>query len=161
MSDTEQLSDEQRISQLEDKVGKNRTVIMIVALTLVVILSVSLTVLILKLMRADEPFVPRSVFEEQKAEVKALRDVVKKQQHVVEDLKLNYKQSQVSVFRNTLVEQEQSYQAYLATMKLGMFDLAKMVQGSRTWLELYKEKLDDGIALSKEREKRLQRLQTD
>ncbi len=161
MSEAEQLSDEQRISQLEDKVGKNRTVIMIVALTLVVILSVSLTVLILKLMRADEPYVPRSAFEEQKVEMKALQDVVKKQQHVIEDLKLTYKQSQVSVFRNTLVEQEQSYQEYLATMKLGMFDLAKMVQGSRTWLDLYKEKLDDGIALSKEREKRLLRLQAD
>lgn len=158
MSEIEQLSDEQRISLLENKVGKNRTVITIVALTMIVILSVSFTVVILKFLHVDEPYVPRSLFDEQRAEVEALQETLKEQQDIIKALNLVYKQSQVSVFRNTLVEQEQSYQEFLSTMKLGMFDLAKMVQGSRTWLEIYKEKLDDVAELSKEREERLMRL---
>lgn len=161
MSEAEQLSDEQRIGLLESKVGKNRTVITIVALTMIVILSVSLTVLILKFLHVDEPYVSRTLFDEQKIKVEELQEALKEQQYIIEDLNVAYKQSQASVFRNTLVEQEQSYQEFLSTMKLGMFDLAKMVQGSRTWLDLYKEKLDDSIDLSKEREKRLQRLKAD
>ncbi len=158
MSEVEPLSDEQRISVLEGKVGKNRTVITIVALTMVVILSVSFTVLILKLLRADEPYVPRSSFNEQSDIIQALSEEVKQQQLLIEHLTLSYSQSQAAAFQHNLVEQEQSYQEFLGALKLGMFDLAKMVQGSRTWLDVYNDKLDDAKNASIAREKALKRL---
>ncbi|CCK74663.1 MAG: hypothetical protein KBT75_16595 [Oleispira antarctica] len=158
MSEAEQLSDEQRLSLLEGKVGKNRTVITIVAITMVIILSVSFTVLLLKLLRADSPYVTTAAFEEQKVVIQTLRTELEKQKSKVSTLTLTYQQSEVATFQQTMIEQEQSYQAFFATLKLGMFDLAKMVQGSRTWLDVYNEKIDDAKYLSQQREKKLQRL---
>lgn len=158
MSEAEQLSDEQRLSLLEGKVGKNRTVITIVAITMVIILSVSFTVLLLKLLRADSPYVTMAAFEEQKVVIQTLRTELEKQKSKVSTLTLTYQQSEVATFQQTMIEQEQSYQAFFATLKLGMFDLAKMVQGSRTWLDVYNEKIDDAKYLSQQREKKLQLL---
>ncbi len=158
MSEIEPLTEEQRISVLEGKVGKNRTVITIVALTLIVILSVSFTILILKLLRADDGSVSTSRFEEQIVVIQALEDDIKQQQLLIEHLTLTYQKSQVATFQRTLIEQEQSYQAFLSTMKLGMYDLAKMVQGSRTWLDIYNEKIQNAQNLSAAREKELQRI---
>lgn len=158
MSDIEPLSDEQRISLLEKRVGKNRTVITVVALTMLVILSVSFTVLLLKLLRVDEPYASSSSFEEQKLIIQTLRTELEDQERAIESLSLTYKQSQAAMFQQTLIEQEQSYQEFLSTLKLGMFDLAKMVQGSRTWLDVYNDKIDGVQDLSELREKKLQRL---
>jgi len=158
MSDIEELSDEQRISLLENKVGKNRTVITIVALTLIIILSVSITVLILKVLHVDEPYTSRSDFEQQGLLILQLQTDVIEHKKTMAELTLTYEQSQVSVFQRNLIEQEQSYQSFLAALRLGMFDLAKMVQGSRTWLDVYNDKLDEAQRLSRQREKDLQRL---
>ena len=158
MSDIEELSDEQRISLLENKVGKNRTVITIVALTVIVILSVSITVLLLKLLHVDEPYVSRSSFEQQALLILELQTDIIKHKQLISTLTLTYEQSQVAAFQQNLIEQEQSYQGFLAALKVGMFDLAKMIQGSRTWLDVYNDKLDDASNLSRQREKNLQRL---
>lgn len=158
MSDIEQLSDEQRIGLLENKVGKNRTVITIVSLTLIVILSVSCTVLILKALHVDEPYVSYSNFEQQGLIILQLQADIIEHKKKISDLTLTYEKSQVSIFQQNLIEQEQSYQSFLATLKLGMFDLAKMVQGSRTWLDVYNDKLDEAQRLSSQREQNLQRL---
>lgn len=160
MSEVEELSDEQRISLLEGKVGKNRTFITIVALILIVILSVSLTVLILKLLRTDEPFVPISKFEEQTLVIQQLKTDIKDQQKLITALTLTYDKSQVAAFQKNLIEQEQSYQEFLAALRVGMYDLAKMVQGSRTWLDVYTETLEDAQDSSKQREKNLKRITT-
>lgn len=158
MSEAEQLSDEQRIALLENKVGKNRTVITIVSLTLIVILSVSFTVLILKALHVDEPYAPRSSYDQQELMIQELQVDIKEQKKLIAELTLSYEKSQVAAFQRNLIEQEQSYQSFLVALKLGMFDLAKMVQGSRTWLDVYNEKLDDAQASSRQREKNLQRL---
>jgi hypothetical protein len=84
MPETEQLSDEQRISILEGKVGKNRTVIIIVALTLIVVLSVSFTVLIIKLLHVDEPYVSRSKFDAQEVIIQTLQKEIKEQQKTLQ-----------------------------------------------------------------------------
>ena len=159
MSDEEQLSDEQRISLLEGNVGKNRTVITIVTLTMLVILSVSFTVLILKLLRVDDPGVSRASFDEQVVIIQAMQADLEKQKHTIASLSLSYQASQAATFQQTLIEQEQSYQEFLLALKLGMFDLAKMVHGSRTWLDVYNDKLNDAKNLSELREKNLKSLQ--
>ena len=158
MSEAEQLSDEQRLSLLEGKVGKNRTMITIVTITMVIILSVSLTVLMLKLLSVDAPYVSAAAFEEQKVMIQTLRTDLEKQKSKISALTLTYQQSEAATFQQTLIEQEQSYQEFLSTLKLGMYDLAKMIQGSRTWLDVYNEKIDEGKDLSKQREKNLRRL---
>jgi hypothetical protein len=109
MSDSEQLSDEQRISLLEGKVGKNRTVIIIVAVTMVIVLSVSFTMLILKLFHVDEPYVSRSSFDEQAAVIELMQMKIDKQASTIGTLSLTYQQSQVATFQQTMIEQEQSY----------------------------------------------------
>jgi hypothetical protein len=158
MSDSEQLSEEQRISLLEGKVGKNRTLIIIVAVIMVIVLSVSFTVLIIKLFNADEPYVLLSSFDEQTAMIDAMQMKIDKQASTIGTLSLTYQQSQVATFQQTMIEQEQSYQEFLSALKLGMFDLAKMVQGSRTWLDVYNDRLDDAKDLSVLREENLKRL---
>jgi hypothetical protein len=158
MSDSEQLSDEQRISLLEGKVGKNRTVIIIVAVIMVIVLSVSFTVLIIKLFNADEPYVLLSSFDEQIAVIDAMQMKIDKQASTIGTLSLTYQQSQVATFQQTMIEQERSYQEFLSALKMGMFDLAKMVQGSRTWLDVYNDKLDDAKDLSILREEKLKSL---
>jgi hypothetical protein len=158
MSDSEQLSEEQRISLLEGKVGKNRILIIIVAVIMVIVLSVSFTVLIIKMFNADEPYVVLSSFDEQTAIIDAMQMKIEKQASTIGTLSLTYQQSQVATFQQTMIEQEQSYQEFLSALKLGMFDLAKMVQGSRTWLDVYNDRLDDAKDLSMLREENLKKL---
>jgi hypothetical protein len=158
MSDSEQLSEEQRISLLEGKVGKNRILIIIVAVIMVIVLSVSFTVLIFKMLNADEPYVVLSSFDEQTAIIDAMQMKIEKQASTIGTLSLTYQQSQVATFQQTMIEQEQSYQEFLSALKMGMFDLAKMVQGSRTWLDVYNDRLDDAKDLSMLREENLKKL---
>jgi hypothetical protein len=158
MSDSEQLSDEQRISLLEGKVSKNRTVIIIVAVIMVIVLSVSFTVLIINLLDTDEPYVVLSSFDEQTAIIDAMQMKIDKQASKIGTLSLTYQQSQVATFQQTMIEQERSYQEFLSALKMGMFDLAKMVQGSRTWLDVYNDRLDDAKDLSILREENLKSL---
>lgn len=57
----------------------------------------------------------------------------------------------------TLVGQEQGFQEVVATLKLGMRDLAAMLPGSRSWLEQYNESLDQALKVSKARAGEVQR----
>ena len=158
MSETEELTDEQRLSLLEGKVGKNRTVIIVISILVVVILSVSLTLTLLSALGGDKNYSTQAAFEEQKVIIASLSAELEKQRSQLETLSLNYKQSEVATFQQTMIEQEQSYQEFLKTLKLGMYDLAKMIQGSRTWLDVYNDKIDDGLDASKQREKNLKRI---
>ncbi|MGK0250226.1 MAG: hypothetical protein ACI910_002995 [Oleispira sp.] len=158
MSESEELSDEQRISLLEGKVGKNRMLIIIVAITMVAVLSVSCTMLIINLLQVDEPYVSLSSFDEQSAIIELMQMDLEKQASTIGTLSLTYQQSQVAIFQQTMIEQEQSYQEFLSALKVGMFDLAKMIQGSRTWLDVYNDRLDDAKDLSMLREENLKSL---
>ena len=68
--------------------------------------------------------------------------------------------SQATTFKALMLEQEQSYQQHLNALKNGMTDLARMVPGSRTWLEIYDEKMNDALEKSKARMDKLSRMQT-
>jgi flagellar basal body-associated protein FliL len=158
MAEAEELSDEQRLSVVEGKVGKNRMMLIIVVITMVVVLSVSLTLSIINLFSDDEPYVLRSSFEEQQVTIQLLSTKLEQHSSSLGSLTLDYQQSDVATFQQTMIEQEQSYQEFLSALKMGMFDLAKMVQGSRTWLDVYNEQLDDAKDLSKLREENLRGL---
>ncbi len=79
MAEAEELSDEQRLSVVEGKVGKNRMMLIIVVITMVVVLSVSLTLSIINLFSDDEPYVLRSSFEEQQVTIQLLSTKLEKQ----------------------------------------------------------------------------------
>ncbi len=61
-----------------------------------------------------------------------------------------------SALRKLMIEQEQSNRQFLAALKQGMYDLSRMVKGSRTWYEVYKGDLDLVIADSKLRTESLE-----
>ena len=54
-----------------------------------------------------------------------------------------------------MVGQEASYQQFITALQQGMYDISRMVKGSRTWYEVYKEDLNLVIRDSKEREQQL------
>ena len=57
--------------------------------------------------------------------------------------------------RELMVEQEDSYQQFMVVLQQGMYDMSRMVPGSRTWYEVYKGDLDLVIEDSKKRHERL------
>lgn len=61
----------------------------------------------------------------------------------------------------TLVGQEQGFQEVVATLKVGMRDLAAMLPGSRSWLEQYNESLDQALKVSKARAGEVERWAAD
>ena len=47
-----------------------------------------------------------------------------------------------ATLRVMLAAQEQSYSDFIRSLQQGMYELSRMVRGSRTWYEVYKEDLD-------------------
>jgi len=154
-SELESLTEEQRIARLERKVGQNRLVLTLVALTIVVGLSVSITFAIIKILRVDEPYAKVREMEQQQEQLEVMEEQLADMQAKILVLEKSYELSSAADLKKTLAQQEQSYRTFLSTMKVGMVDLAKMVTGSRTWLDIYSDQLDDVIKASEAREKAL------
>jgi len=154
-SELESLTEEQRITRLERKVGQNRLLLSIVALVIVIGLSVSITIGIIKVLRVDEPYAKVRELEQQQEQLQQMMTNQEDMQERIALLEQNYQLSSAADIKATMVKQEQSYRQFLYGMKVGMVDLAKMVTGSRTWLEVYSEKIDEVIEGSEEREAEL------
>jgi len=154
-SELESLTEEQRITRLERKVGQNRLLLSIVALVIVIGLSVSITIGIIKVLRVDEPYAKVREVEQQQEQLQQMMTNLEDMQERIALLEQNYQLSSAADIKATMVKQEQSYRQFLYGMKVGMVDLAKMVTGSRTWLEVYSEKIDEVIEGSEEREAEL------
>ena len=154
-SELESLTEEQRITRLERKVGQNRLLLSIVALVIVIGLSVSITIGIIKVLRVDEPYAKVRELEQQQEQLQQMMANLEDMQERIVLLEQNYQLSSATDIKATMVKQEQSYRQFLYGMKVGMVDLAKMVTGSRTWLEVYSEKIDEVIEGSEEREAEL------
>lgn len=163
----EELSEEQRILMLEKSVTTNKVVLLILALTLIVAISVTLTTMIISSMSEDTSLGEQEAFIQMQQELVALKEQVADQQATLTKSEQSYanlkgllENSSAPTFQRILLQQEKSYQEYMKSMKSGMYDLAHMVPGSRTWLELYSEQLNTAISLSQQRERELKRLQT-
>jgi cell division protein FtsB len=154
-SELESLTEEQRITRLERKVGQNRLLLSIVTLVIVIGLSVSITIGIIKVLRVDEPYAKVRELEQQQEQLQQMMANLEDMQERIALLEQNYQLSSAADIKATMVKQEQSYRQFLYGMKVGMVDLAKMVTGSRTWLEVYSEKIDEVIEGSEEREAEL------
>lgn len=166
--ENDDLSEEQRISLLEKSVTTNKVVLLILALILIVAISVTLTVMIITGMSDEEaPLVGQEAFVQVQNDIIQLNQEITDQKIIISKLeKGNTKlkglleNSSAPTFQKVLLQQEKSYQSFIKSMKTGMYDLAHMVPGSRTWLELYNEQMNKAFQLSQQRERELKRLQT-
>ncbi|WP_421864383.1 hypothetical protein [Motiliproteus sp.] len=70
---------------------------------------------------------------------------------IMETVQLN----NFNTLRALMVEQEMSYQQFLVVLQQGMYDISRMVPGSRTWYEVYKGDLDIVIEDSEARSEKL------
>lgn len=56
-----------------------------------------------------------------------------------------------ATLRSSMIDQEINNMRFLEALQRGMYELSRMVRGSRTWYEVYKEELDLLIASSEAR----------
>lgn len=153
------LDDGQRLSLLERTVSLNRKVVILLLVVAVCGLSALSTFGIVSLLSDDIEYAT-------KAEVELIRGenaLLKMQIEAYEESLGQYQEilgsSDAGAFKAILLSQEQSYQQHLTALKQGMRDLAKMLPGSRTWLEMYDEQMDAALVQSELRIQQLMKVQ--
>jgi TolA-binding protein len=162
----EPLTEEQRISALESKVGINKLVLLVMALILIIVISVSITLFSINALSGDdEKTVSITMLAELETKISVLQEENSTQASQIQQLKKQFPllEEQVASSSNKklqaiVIAQEKSHQEFLDALRSGMYDLAHMVPGSRTWLDVYGEKIDLATAHSKSREKDLEKL---
>ncbi len=146
-----QLSPEERIAKLEK--GKTLSLILIIVLLVFSIVQFAgigyLMVSVSKDPKIEENTVQLAtldakLLELQKSQNKAEQIVL---QNEVLKTQMDKLLQQANVhnyakLRSTMVDQEISYLQFLEALQQGMYELSRMVRGSRTWYEVYKEELD-------------------
>jgi hypothetical protein len=167
-SEEEGMTEGQRLTMLEKTTSMNRIFLILLALLITISLSVTITMAIITAVGDDE--VPAAIT----AELDSLRQQVEllKQDNktlgtqlalLVDEmprLRTALNNGSAPMFQRLLIAQEESNQEFLRGVKEGMYDLARMVPGSRTWLELYNEKMDRALQFSQNRQRDLTRLKT-
>ena len=161
------LTPEQRLDALENKVGKNRIVLMSVALILIVTLSASITAFMMNYFGdvssdsgASKSSETIQALEGQ-AELLEQYDIrLAELSSQLKNLDSKIENSSNATIQRVLIEQEQAKQKFMDTVRSAIYDLAHMVPGSRSWLELYSEQLDEATVKSQQREQALEELQT-
>ncbi|MFT6028457.1 MAG: phage-related protein [Oleiphilaceae bacterium] len=162
----EPLTEKQRITALEVKVGGNKIILLSIAIFLIIAVSVTSTFFVVSIFAEDETVDDSEM-------VITLQEKVSELEKILEELKKATKtsRSELSLLKEKvsnssnlklqqiILEQEQANQTFLETLRSGMYDLAHMLPGSRTWLEVYGEKVDKATIYSKDREKALLSLQ--
>lgn len=160
LDDDDTLTEAQRLTALEETVSTNRLVLLIMAALAVIAVSAAVTLTIVNLIEPDIEHVDKKEFARLERELDILKDAAIDYEKQLTKARELLETSNSSTFKALMLEQEQSHQRYLETLKQGMRDLARMVPGSRTWLEIYNEQLDEVMAASQARAVRLSRIQT-
>jgi len=158
--DDEELSESQRLSMLESTVSTNRIGLLVMAIIAVIAVSVAVTVAVVNIMRPDVSYVEARDFARLKGDVDILKEAAISYEKSISKSRKIMDASSATALKTLMLEQEQSYQVHLNALKQGMHDLAKMVPGSRTWLDIYDEQMDTALAQSRARMKRLAEIQT-
>jgi hypothetical protein len=161
------LSEGQRLALLEKSVSLNRIVSLLVAVALIIAISVGLTILIFSGLNKGPVSDHGQQITRLELEISTLKNQMQTNQLKMEQMETTFalqsavlKNSSTATLQKVLVQQEMSYQKFLNALKGGMYDLANMVPGSRTWLEHYNEELNLAIQLSINRQRELQQLQS-
>ena len=152
-SERDDLSPEEvKLKKIEKKVNMNRLVLSIIAILILVSISVSLTIGILKALQQDVQYAPYPQFKKQQELVSKLNDQITSLQITVDQHEKQLLLSSNDQLRLSLLKQEQENELFLVDLKDGFHDLAKMIHGSRTWLSIYNEKLQQAISRSQQRQ---------
>ena len=154
------LDDGQRLSLLERTVSLNRKVVILLLVVAVCGLSVLSTVGIVSLFSDDVEYATKTEVELIRGENAVLKMQVAAYEESLGQYQDILGNSDAAAFKTLILNQEQSYQQHLTALKQGMRDLAKMLPGSRTWLEKYDEKMDLALAQSAARVQELAAIQT-
>ncbi|GAA3971393.1 hypothetical protein [Allohahella marinimesophila] len=162
----EPLTPEQRIALLEKSLGTNRIILLVVALLLVVSLAASVAILFFgqtSTLDADDPVAPAeaalSLDQRQMAE-KVDANLTRFDERLSR-MELILQRTNTGRFADILLEQEKDKQQFALGAKEAITDLARMVPGSRTWLELYSEQIDKGVERSKARTSAISNIKTE
>lgn len=167
-TEDQSVSEVQRLNIVEKSVKLDRILLLLLALLIMLTLAVTITIAILSSVSGsgNESASAAELIDLQ-AKVQELRNDLQETklelaalQSEIPTLKATLHNSSAPAFQKLLLDQEESYQAFIKGVKEGMYDLARMVPGSRTWLELYTEKMDLATQQSIERQRNLQRLAT-
>lgn len=154
------LTEEQRITLLEETVRRNQFMLIGALAALALFVIITLFLLAMRLMNPPSEFAAASSYQKVTDQIEQIEKKNKNWYERVDSLRLELDHSQASVFKAIFFEQEESYQLHLKALKQGMHDLAHMVPGSRTWLEIYNEKMDAALARSQARMDKLSQVQT-
>jgi len=160
----EPLTEEQRIAQLEKKVGNNKLFLFGIALFLIIIISMIVTAFaVLNLQGPDDAnnealTALQTEVVELKQQLANYDAKVDKLSVTLPDLKNQLANTQNTVLKKVMLEQEQGFQKFLMALQSGTYDLAHMVPGSRTWLDQYSEQINRSITHSKARSNALKHL---
>ena len=159
------LTPEQRLDLLEGKVGKNRVILMFVALILIVTISSSVTAFVMYYFGDSNSNASTDGDTTQTLEGQA--ELLEQYDIRLAELSTQLKaldnrldNSANATIQRVLIEQEQAKQQFMDTVRSAIYDLAHMVPGSRSWLELYSDQLDEASTKSQLREQALKALPT-
>lgn len=154
------LSPEERISKLEK--NKSRSLIIIAALLFFSLIQFAgIGYLLIKSgkdPKIEENTVQLATLDARVLELQKAGDEAKQimLQNELLKAKLDKVLEQASIhnyakLRSTMVDQEISYMKFIEALQQGMYELSRMVRGSRTWFEVYKEELDKVLTESEVR----------
>ena len=160
LRDNDGPTEAERLTALESSVRLNRLVLLILVAIVSIIAVGNLTVGVMKLVSPSVSYVDAEHFLTLKKQLNKVEEGIPHWQVKIDALRLELDNSQASTFKTLLLEQEQSYQVHLQALKQGMKDIAHMVPGSRTWLDIYNEQMDVALAQTNARMKKLATLQT-
>ncbi len=167
-----ELSDAERLQRMETSVRFNKLLLIVLGALCIILLSAVITGTIVIQQSLDKAPAPA---EEEKltdaageaapslrkrlAAIEATQGAnaarMDEIQKATASLQIIERTGQVEKMLEILRQQERDYRDLMINLKAGMHDLSRMVPGSRTWLEEYNERIDRGLANSREREKRL------
>ncbi|MEH6627629.1 MAG: hypothetical protein V7739_14390 [Motiliproteus sp.] len=158
------LSPEQRIEKLEK--SKKLSLILIILLSVFSTAALAGVGYLLITSGDDRP-------DQNKAKLEAMSNTVTGMANIQREGRELYLQSQLlqakteqllaeadvnnfAKLRQILADQEQNYGQFIRSLEQGMYELSRMVRGSRTWYDVYKEDLDKILSSSDERTRKLE-----
>lgn len=154
-----QPSESERLAALEVALAFHKKLLIVVLVLAALTTSIAIALGVVRMVRPPSSYIETEHFVNLKKEVDKTNRINKQWQQRIEELELELSNSQAGTFRTLMIEQEQSYQVHLTALKNGMRDMAHMVPGSRTWLEIYSEQMDAALAQSKARARKLTSMQ--
>lgn len=163
------LPDSARMQRVEASLAfQKRLIIVLGAVTVILLSSFATGALMVQRKHAQAPsaIIPVETGETGQGELRKRLAVVEKdlessRQELIalttalQRLQVVERTGQVDQMNAVLQEQERAFRVFLRNLKDGMFDLSRMVAGSRTWLDEYNQRIDQLIAESRAREARL------